>query len=87
MVQCRNRDRRANTQGCIDVGGHATGDRTIPEPMDGREDVIGVHRCLRAALNNGLLDQLHRVFGEQLQDPNILPRAARESFPLLEVGS
>ena len=69
------------------MGGHATGDRTIPEPMDGRDEVIGVHRCLRAALNNGLLGQLHRVFGEQLQDPNILPRSARESFPLLKVGS
>jgi hypothetical protein len=48
--------------------------------------VIGVHGRLLAAAGDGLLDHLHRVFGQQLQDPHILPRAGGESLSLFEVG-
>lgn len=87
MIQLRKGKGQRILRVCTCVRIDTVGNGMIPEPTDRREDVIRVHRCLRAALNNGLLDQLHRVFGEQLQDPNILPRAARESFPLLEVGA
>lgn len=87
MVQCRNRKGRGSASVGTNVGGCVTGNRTIPEPADRGNDVIGVHGGLLTALDNGLLDHLHGIFGQQLQDPNVLPRSACEPLALLEVGS
>ncbi len=65
---------------------HRAGDRMIPEPPDRGEDVIGMHRRLLAAVEDRLLDHLHRIFGQQLQDTHVLPRASGQPLPLFEVG-
>ncbi len=69
-------------------GGHidAASDRTVPQPPDRGDDVIGVQRRLLAAVGDGLLNHFHRVFGQQLQDPHVLPRAGRQPLPLFELG-
>ena len=87
MIQLRKGKGQRILRVCTGVRIDTVGHGMIPEPTDRREEVIRVHRRLRATLNNGLLDQLHRILREQLQNPNILSRAARESFPLLEVGA
>lgn len=58
----------------------------VAESPDGGNDLIGMHRRLLATLVDRLLDQLHGVLGQQLQDPNVLPRSAGESVAGLEVG-
>lgn len=62
------------------------GDRTIPEPPDRGNDVIGVYDRLAAGVGDGILNHLHRVFGQQLQNPHVLSRAGDQPFPRLEVG-
>ncbi len=64
----------------------ATAAVTVPDPMDRRNDLVGVDGCLVAALDDGLLDHLHRVLGQQLQDPHVLPGSGDQSLTLLEVG-
>jgi hypothetical protein len=63
-----------------------TGAVTIPAPVDRRHDLVGIDGRLAVALEDGLLDRLHRVLGQQLQDPHVLPGAGTQSLPLLEVG-
>jgi len=58
----------------------------VPQPANHGNDVIGVRRCLPAALSDDLLDHFHRIFRQQLQDPHVLPRAGGESLALFEVG-
>jgi len=65
----------------------AAGTVTVPDPVDRRNDLVGVDGRLAAALDDGLLDYLHRVFGQQLQDPHVLPGSGGQPLPLLEVGS
>jgi hypothetical protein len=63
-----------------------TGIVTVPDPMGRRKDLVGVDGRLAAALEDGLLDHLQRVFGQQLQDPHVLPGSGGQPLPLLEVG-
>jgi len=86
MVQRGNRDVNAGRGARIQAGLPTRGDRTIPEPADRGNDVIGIHGRLPAAVGDGLLNHLHRVFGQQLQDPHVLSRTGGESLPRLEVG-
>jgi len=40
------------------------GTGAIPQPADRGKDVIGVHGRLLAAVGDGFLNHLHRVFGQ-----------------------
>jgi hypothetical protein len=82
MVQCGNRQGRGRGQGRIDERGHRAG----PEPVNGRDDVIRVHRRSLAGLHDGVSNHLHRVFGQELQNSNVLPCATGEPVPFFEVG-
>ena len=86
MTQRGDRELQAVVQVRIRGKIGAAGERTIPEPPDRGEDVIGVDRRLLAALADGLFDHLHGVFGQQLQDAYVLPGSGRQTLPLLEVG-
>ncbi len=86
MVQLGNRDVNGSTEVPIQAGLPTSGDRTIPEPANRGDNVIGVHRRLLAAGGDGLLNHLYRVFGQQLQDPHVLSRAGGQPLPRLEVG-
>lgn len=86
MVQRGDRDlnglRRVPTaRECL-----ATGAGTVPDPVDRRKDLVSVDDRLAAALDDGLLDYLYRVLGQQLQDPHVLSGSGGQSLPLLEVG-
>ena len=85
MVQLGNRDVNTGRGSHLRAGLSLLGDRTSPEPPDSGHDVIGVQRRLPAP-GDRLLNHLHRVFGQELQDPDILPRAGGEPFPLFEGG-
>ena len=85
MVQLRNRDLKGITGFRTGVGIHVGGDRTVTEPTDRGDEMIGVHRGFPAALNNSLLDHFDGVFGQQLQDPNVLPRPGGGTLAILEV--
>lgn len=87
MVQLRKGKGQRILRVGVGVRIDTAGDRTVPEPANRGNDVIGVQRRLPAALSDGFLDHFHRVFGQQLQDPHVLPRAGRESLALFEVGS
>jgi hypothetical protein len=86
MVQCGNRQGRGRGQGRLDERGRRTGHRAGPEPMNGCDDVIRVHRRSLAGLDDGVPNHLHRVFGQELQNSNVLPCATGEPFPFFEVG-
>lgn len=86
MIQRRNRQDRARGRGSTHGRDSRAGDRAGPEPTNGRDDVIRIHRRSLAGLDDGLLNHLHRVFSQELQDPHVLPCAAREPFPCFEVG-
>jgi hypothetical protein len=86
MVQRRDRDLNCLWRVRTARERFATGTVTVPDPMDCRNDLVGVHGRLAAALGDGLLDQLHRVLGQQSQDPHVLPGSGGQSLPLLEVG-
>lgn len=83
MVQLGNRDldgiRAAPTEARICR-------LAVAESPDGGNDLIGMHCRLFATLVDRLLDHLHGILGQQLQDPNVLPRAAGEPVAGLEVG-
>jgi hypothetical protein len=64
----------------------AASDGTVPQPPDRGDEVIGVQRRLLAAVGDGLLNHFHWVFGQQLQNPHVLPRASGQTLPLFEVG-
>ena len=85
MVQLGNRDWQGAARVCIRGKIGAAGERTISEPPDRGEDVIGVDRRLLTALADGLFDHLHRILGEQLQDPHVLSGSGRQALSLLEV--
>jgi hypothetical protein len=55
------------------------------QSLHGRNDVIGVHRRFDATLPNRFLHDLHRVFGQQLQDPHVLPCPGHKPVALFEV--
>jgi hypothetical protein len=66
---------------------------TVVEPMGRGNDLIGVDGGLGVTLDNRLLHDCHRVFGQQLKDTHILPRSgegavtALKGFPqTLEAG-
>lgn len=86
MVQRRNRDVNARRGVCIQARIPTRSDRTIPEPADRGNDVIGIHGRLLAAVGDGLLNHWHRVFGQQLQDPHVLSRAGGQPLSRLEIG-
>ena len=86
MVQCGNRQDRGRGQGRSDERGRGTGHRVSPEPTSGRDDVIRVYRRSLAGLHDGVPNHLHWVFGQELQNPNVLPGATCEPFPFFEVG-
>ncbi len=85
MVQLGNWNSKGIAPVRIRVKIGAAGERTISEPPDRGEDMIGVDRRLLAALADGLFDHLHGVFGQQLQDAYVLPGSGRETLTLLEV--
>jgi hypothetical protein len=86
MVQLRNGDWKGIARVCTGVGIHVGGDLTVTEPTYRGDEMIGVHRGFPTALNDGLLDHLHGVFGQQLQDPNVLPCPGGGTLAILEVG-
>ena len=63
------------------------GRQAVPQPTDGGDDVICVHRSPFAALDDGLLHHLQRVLSQQLQDSNILPGSGFRALTVLKVGS
>jgi hypothetical protein len=80
MVQRGNRnvkDCTGRCYGCRDVGGSQ---RAVAAPTDCRNDVIGVDRGFPTTLHDRLLHPLHGIFGQQLQDPNVLARPGREAL-------
>ena len=86
MVQPGNRHVKAIAD--VPTGGqiHATGEWAVPKPTYRGHDVIGIARGLFAALDDGLLDHLQRVFRQQLQDSNILPGSGFRALTVLELG-
>jgi hypothetical protein len=86
MVQRGNRDvnrlRRVSTARERFTAGAVT----VPDPVDRRNDLVGVDGCLAAALDDGLLDYLHGALGQQLQNPHVLSGSGGQPLPLLEVG-
>jgi hypothetical protein len=86
MVQRGNRDLNRLRRVSTARERFAAGAVTVPDPVDRRNDLVGVDGCLAAALDNGLLDYLHGVLGQQLQDPHVLPGSGGQSLTLLEVG-
>lgn len=48
---------------------------TVVEPMGRGNDLIGVDGGFGVTLDNRLLYDRHRVFGQQLKDTNVLPRS------------
>jgi hypothetical protein len=84
VVQLRNRDRAPITGGdavgfVITAGGSA-----VADPPDRGNEVIGVEGGLGPALNDSFLNHLHGVFGQQLQDPNVLPRTRLRAVTLFQ---
>ena len=85
MIQLGNRELQAVVR--VRIGGKigAAGTRMISEPPDRGEDVVRVDRRLLPALDDRLFDHLHRVLGQQLQDPHVLPGSGRQALALLKV--
>ena len=81
MIQRRYRDLNGGLQGRLDRATEAT----IVEPMRRRNDVIGVDCRFRTTVYNRLLHDLHRVFGQQLQDANVLSRPGHGTMTSLEI--
>lgn len=54
--------------------------------MGGGDDLVGADGGFGATLDNRSLDHFHRVFGQQLQDANILPRPGDGAMTRLERG-
>ncbi len=83
MVQCRNRDRAriagrdAASQVLTPAGS------TVSQPPNRGDDGISVEDGLGPALNDSLLNHLHGVFGQQLQDADVLPRPGLRAITLL----
>ena len=50
-------------------------------------DMVGIDRHFDATAYNRLLHHFHRVFGQQLQDANVLSRPDHQAVALLEVFS
>jgi len=86
VIQFRKGKGRSILRVCLGVRSAPVGDRTIPKPADRGDEVIGIHGRLLAAVGDGLLNHLHRVFRQQLQDPHVRPRAGGEPLALFEVG-
>ena len=86
MVQLRNGDLKGITGFRTGVGIHVGGDLTVTEPTYRGDEMIGVHRGFPRGLDDGLLDHLYRVLGQQLQNPNVLPCSGGGTLAILEVG-
>jgi len=56
----------------------------LVEPMGGGDDLVGVDDGFVATLDNGLLNHFHRVFGQQLQDANVLSGSGHRAVTYLE---
>lgn len=57
---------------------------TVVEPMGRGNDLIGVDGGLGVTLDNRLLHDCHRVFGQQLKDTHILPRSGEGAVTALQ---
>jgi hypothetical protein len=55
------------------------------ESLHGGDDVTGADYDFGTTLLNGFLHDLQRVFGQQLQDPDVLPRSGGQAVAFLEV--
>jgi hypothetical protein len=64
MVQLGNRHLQRSDRGHLGGKIGAAGERTVAEPPDRGEDVIGVDHSLLTALDDRLLDHLHGVLGQ-----------------------
>jgi len=60
---------------------------TLVEPMGGGDDLVGIDDGFVATVNNGLLNQFHGVFGQQLQDTNVLSGSGHRAVTYLERSS
>ncbi len=55
--------------------------------MGGSDDLVGVDGGFGATLDNRIVHHFHRVFGQQLQDTNVLPWPGHGAVTLFEVFS
>jgi hypothetical protein len=72
---------------CHDLRILAGGQWAVAQTMHRRDDMIAMHRGFRATLSDRLLHHLHGIFGQQLQNPNVLARPGREALAPLQVLS